>query len=271
VTNLLSFAALTLSLFQSGQGSNSVEQSINRDDAYRDPKIAFQKLNIGNRRFIGGKSIHPRQGPEIVKSVAKGQEPFAIVMGCSDSRVPNEIIFDQGVGDLFVIRTAGQVPAESSFGTIEFGVAVLKSKLIVVLGHTECGAVKAAISLPENPPGSISYLINSIRTAVESVESQPGDKVLNATRANVVEQVNSIRRRQPVMAKAIKTGEIIVVGAIYDLETGKVNYIPETLKGTPVDPAKFDVGAPLLPPLGESLSARVDSKKVSCGDCGHRH
>lgn len=243
LTTIVAMAAMS---FGSGQETLKVTDVLNRDDAFRDPRIAFQKLNLGNRRFIAGKSIHPRQDSNTVLKASKGQEPFAAIMGCADSRVPNEIIFDQGLGDLFVVRTAGQVPGEASFGSLEFGVAVLKTKLVVVLGHSECGAVKAAMANPESVPGSISYLINSIRAGIEGYdEKKPGhehgDLTQKAVEMNVVHQVNELRKRQPVLSRAFKAGQIIIVGGVYDLSTGKVTYIPETLKGTPVDPAIFDV------------------------------
>ena len=118
---------------------------INRDSAYADPRIALKKLIGGNKRFLEGKSIRPRQNAETIKSLELGQQPFATIVGCSDSRVPNELIFDQGLGDLFIVRTAGQVSAAASYGSMEFAVLKLKTKLIVVLGHTECGAVAAAV------------------------------------------------------------------------------------------------------------------------------
>jgi carbonic anhydrase len=102
-------------------------------------------LTGGNNRFVECKTIRPRQDEETIRKLEKGQQPFATIVGCSDSRVPNEMIFDQGLGDLFIIRTAGQVSAAASYGSMEFAVLNLKTKLILVLGHTECGAVAAAL------------------------------------------------------------------------------------------------------------------------------
>ena len=118
---------------------------VNRDSAYANPRIALKKLMGGNKRFVEGKSIRPRQDAETIKKLENGQQPFATIVGCSDSRVPNELIFDQGIGDLFIIRTAGQVSAAASYGSMEFATLKLKTKLILVLGHTECGAVAAAV------------------------------------------------------------------------------------------------------------------------------
>jgi len=123
-------------------------------------------------RFADGASVKPRQTPEDLKAFEAGQKPFATIVGCSDSCVPNEIIFDQGVGDLFITRTAGQVMAQASYGTIEYGTEVLKSRLIVVLAHQSCGAVGAAMQLSANPPGHVVTLINAIKPASIISKSQ---------------------------------------------------------------------------------------------------
>lgn len=139
---------------------------INRDSAYADPRIGLKKFIGGNKRFVEGKSIKPRQNIEMIKKLENGQQPFATIVACSDSRVPNEMIFNQGLGDLFIVRTAGQVSAAASYGSMEFATLKLKTKLIVVLGHTECGAVAAAVERPENVPGHIVTLINEIKQSV---------------------------------------------------------------------------------------------------------
>lgn len=207
---------------------------INRDSAYADPRIGLRKLMGGNRRFVENKSIRPRQDMNTIKATENGQAPFAIIVGCSDSRVPNELIFDQGLGDLFIIRTAGQVAAAASYGSMEFAVLKLKTKLVVVLGHTECGAVAAAVDRPENPPGHIVTLINEIKPAVAKSAYHAGDRVFNAVRQNVLEQVNNLRDLEPVLAKKYRDGEILIVGALYDIHTGKVEFLQETLENLPV-------------------------------------
>lgn len=206
---------------------------VNRDSAYADPRIALKKLVGGNRRFVEGKSIRPRQNMSTIKELEDGQAPFATIVGCSDSRVPNEMIFDQGLGDLFIIRTAGQVSSAASYGSMEFAVAKLKTKLIVVLGHTECGAVAAAVQRPENVPGHIVTLINEIKPAVAKCSHLPGDPVNNAVRQNVIDQVNNLRDLEPILHKKYIDGEILIVGAIYDIHTGKVEFIEETLYNLP--------------------------------------
>lgn len=205
---------------------------VNRDSAYADPRVALRKLMGGNRRFVEDKSIKPRQSRSAILSSEKGQKPFAVIVGCSDSRVPNEIIFDQGVGDLFIIRTAGQVMAEASYGSIEYAAAVLGSKLIVVLGHQNCGAVDAAVKRPD-VPGHIVTLVNSIKSAAAKAKADGGDLLPNAIRQNVIDQVNELRDLDPVLARKYKQGEVLIVGAVYNLGTGKVEFLPETLKGLP--------------------------------------
>lgn len=206
---------------------------VNRDSAYMDPRIALKKLMGGNRRFVEGKSLKPRQDSVHLHTVENGQKPFAVIVGCSDSRVPNEIIFDQGVGDLFIVRTAGQAMAQASYGSIEFAHLALGSKLIVVLGHEKCGAVDAAIKRPENPPGHIVTLINAIKPAAEKSRNMPGDPLHNAIYQNVINQVNELRDLEPVLSKKYKEGKVLIVGAVYDLSTGRVNFIPETLASLP--------------------------------------
>lgn len=206
---------------------------INRDSAYADPRVGLKKLMGGNRRFVEGKSIHPRQDSATLKKLEKGQEPFATIIGCSDSRVPNEMIFDQGLGDLFIIRTAGQVSSEASYGSMEFAFLKLKTKLIVVLGHTECGAVAAAVDRPLNPPGHIVALINAIKPAVSKSSHLMGDPVNNAVRQNVIDQVMQLRDLEPILSRNYEEGKLLIVGAVYNISTGKVEFLEETLLKLP--------------------------------------
>lgn len=195
-------------------------------NAHVNPDEALKKLIEGNKRFISGKSIRPNQTPEKVKELATGQKPFAIIVGCSDSRVPNEIVFDQGLGDLFIVRTAGQVSSYASWGSMEFAATSLGAKLIVVLGHTKCGAVAAACAVPD-VPGHIVTLINAIKPAAEIAKDMEGDLVDNAVRVNVAKEVEQLKGLEPVLAKKVKSGEIKIVGAVYHLDTGKVELIPD--------------------------------------------
>jgi len=206
---------------------------VNRDSAFANPYYAIQKLQGGNRRFVEGRSIYPRQDAALIKKLAEGQSPFALIVGCSDSRVSAEILFDQGFGDLFVTRTAGQVMTDASYGTIEYADLMLKTKLIVVLGHTNCGAVKAAVEHPDNLPGHISQLIHSIKRAADTASVMKGNVLDNAVRLNVINQVEELRNLDPVLKKNYTEGKILIIGAVYDLENGKVSYLDETLKNLP--------------------------------------
>lgn len=207
-----------------------------RDSAYLDPYYGLKKLIYGNKRFAENKSIKPRQTDADLKNNELGQKPFATIIGCADSRVPNEIIFDQGVGDLFITRTAGQVMAEASYGTIEYATEVLQTRLIVVLGHESCGAVQAAMKLPSNPPGHVVTLINAIKPAsliAKSAAKNPDEALDIAVRQNVIEQVKLLRGLEPVLAKRSERGEVLIVGAVYNLHTGRVEFIEETVTSLP--------------------------------------
>lgn len=210
--------------------------SVDRDTAFANPYVGIKKLVYGNRRFAQDKSEMPRRTDEVLQAAAQGQEPFATIIGCSDSRVPNEIIFDQGVGDLFVTRTAGQVMAEASYGTLEYSTQVLNTKLIVVLGHEKCGAVDAAMKLPDNPPAHVATLINAIKPAAKMAHEQAADpeKTLDiAIRENVLRQVELLRELEPILSNRYHQGEVLIVGAIYDLNTGYVEFLEETIISLP--------------------------------------
>jgi carbonic anhydrase len=195
------------------------------------PDAVLASLLEGNKRFIEGKLEHPRRKPEDFAPLAEGQEPLAVIVGCADARVAPELIFDQGVGDLFVVRVAGNVVGGTGVplkGSIEYGVAELNARLIMVLGHSQCGAVKAAIQhidRQDGPPGSIAGLVDLIKPAVASVEGKPGDQLENAIRANVGAGVERLKSLEPILADRINKGELKVVGAVYDLRTGRVQVV----------------------------------------------
>jgi carbonic anhydrase len=189
-----------------------------------EPRFALEELKVGNERFATGRSNNPRRSPEEVRAVAKGQKPFAIIVSCSDSRVPSEIIFDQGLGDLFSVRTAGQVSTYASWGSIEYAHAVLGANLIVVLGHTHCGAVSAACEVPK-VPGHIVGLINDIKPAADRARNQPGDLLENAVVENVRMQVEKLKSLEPVLAESVRAGKLEVIGAVYELESGRVRFL----------------------------------------------
>lgn len=188
----------------------------------------LQRLLEGNQRFVKGEAAGPRRRRDDFRPLAEGQRPLAVIVGCADSRVPPELLFDQGVGDLFMVRVAGNVVSGAGptvKGSIEYGVAELGVSLVMILGHSECGAVKAAIQHMadrEALPGALGPLINNIRPAVQKVKGRPGDLLDNAIRANVEIGVGRLRSLQPIVAPAVQRGRVKVVGAVYDLRSGSV-------------------------------------------------
>ena len=186
---------------------------------------ALKRLVEGNKRFVGGKPRHPNQGARRRGEVARGQHPFAVVLGCADSRVPPEVVFDQGLGDLFVVRVAGNIADDAVVGSLEYAVEHLGARLIMVLGHAKCGAVAAAVEAAGKPgalPGHVGSLVNPILPAVQEARGQPGDLLDNAVRANVERVVRRLQSSEPVLAEMVKGGKGKIVGARYDLGTGEV-------------------------------------------------
>ena len=185
------------------------------------PDAALQALMDGNQRYIDQKLTFYRQDLAILKSkTAEKQEPFASVLSCADSRVPVEIVFDQSIGHVFVNRVAGNLATAETIASIEYGIAVLGTRALMVLGHANCGAVKASIAA-KAVPGQISALYRHIRPAVDEAN---GD-FDTAIRANAKIQAKLITDSSPVVAKAIKDGKLKVVAAYYDLASGKVELL----------------------------------------------
>ncbi len=192
---------------------------------------ALADLLAGNHRFLSGNRTSPRGKPEEFRTLAHGQFPEAVIVCCADSRVAPEILFDVGVGDIFVIRVAGNVidgAGASVKGSIEYAVAELKVPLIVVLGHSGCGAVKAAIQHIDDKdslPGAINGLVELIKPAVTKSKALPGDALENAIRQNVKNGVTRLQSLEPILAPRVKDGTLKVVGGVYDLQTGSVTLI----------------------------------------------
>jgi carbonic anhydrase len=184
---------------------------------------ALNELLQGNQRFANQKTNKPNQGVFRLREVAKGQKPFAAILGCADSRVPAEIIFDQGLGDLFVVRVAGNVATPEEIGSLEYGTLVLGAKIILVLGHERCGAVKATID-NQPVPGKIGTILGQIKPAVTASQAQTGDRLKNATIANIKNQI-AILKTSPVVKGLIEKGKLKIVGGFYDLDTGIVTKV----------------------------------------------
>ncbi len=186
------------------------------------PDQAISRLMEGNKRFAVGTQLRPRQTPARRIEVSEAQKPFAVILGCSDSRVPPEIIFDQGLGDLYVIRVAGQVVDDMVLASVEHALGYFGVRLVVVLGHKNCGAVTEAVKGVE-ATGHLAGLLKAIQPAVERVKRQPSTLLENAVRANIMMAVARLRTSQPLLAKLTLEGKCKVVGAYYDLGTGEVS------------------------------------------------
>ena len=186
------------------------------------PDQALQKLMEGNQRYVDGKMTHPQQSAERRKEVAQGQTPFAVILGCADSRTPPEVIFDQGLGDLFVVRAAGNVLDTMNLASIEYATQVLGAPLIVVMGHSKCGAVEAA--LQKKPlPGHIQNLAEKIQGNLKGSSCKSDAKLFACSvTANAQFIKNELESSEPVIAPLVKAGKVKVMSAVYDLESGKV-------------------------------------------------
>ncbi|HSD06832.1 carbonic anhydrase [Flavobacterium sp.] len=186
----------------------------------------LQKLEEGNKRFTAGKPVHPDETLERLRELKKGQHPFAIVVSCSDSRVPTELVFDQGLGDIFSIRTAGNVIGDYELGSIEYAVEHLDCKLIVVMGHKGCGAVKAFIDSKGNydQPDHIKSIVEYIANEKEE-KKLVSDNTLTyekAIDANVEHGVTFLKNSEPILKESFDQKKITIIGAVYDIETGNV-------------------------------------------------
>jgi carbonic anhydrase len=187
------------------------------------PDAALQKLIEGNQRFVNRQPQYPDQSPLRLQEVARAQNPFATILGCADSRVSAEIIFDQGIGDIFDVRIAGNIATREVIGSIEYAVVLLGSPLLMVMGHERCGAVTAAVK-NQSLPGDISTFVQAIKPALKKVKGQPGDAVENAVVANVQYQIERLKHSK-LLTEQMESGKLKIVGGRYDLDTGIVSII----------------------------------------------
>jgi carbonic anhydrase len=185
---------------------------------------ALARLMAGNQRYALHKEQHPDESLARRKELEAGQHPFAVVLGCADSRVSPELLFDQGLGDLFVIRVAGNIVDDAILGSIEYAVEHLGTRLIMVLGHEKCGAVSAAVE-GGNATGHLKALLAAIQPSVEAVRNEPGDRIHNCVIANARRVARQIRESEPVLKDAVENKGLQVVAADYRLDTGKVNLL----------------------------------------------
>jgi carbonic anhydrase len=195
---------------------------------------ALARLREGNRRFVAGEhAISEVSSPSRRDSLVAGQAPFAIILGCSDSRVPAEIVFHQGLGDLFVIRVAGNVVAASQVGSVEFAAERYGTRLVVVLGHTQCGAIQATVESLQQPGDAHSHnlrsIVDRVRPSVEplmhtDLVHRPDELMHQAVRANILASANQLRHGSQLLEQLTERDGLLVVGAEYSLETGAVDF-----------------------------------------------
>lgn len=204
----------------------SVAASMAGESAGVAADVALDRLLNGDKRFVAGKSEEP-QGAALIErrhALAKDQKPFAVIVSCSDSRVPPELVFDVSLGDIFVVRTAGEVVDEVVLGSVEYAIEHLGTHLIVVLGHQRCGAVSAAVS-GAGETGDIPNVLKAISPAIEETKGQSGDPIENAVRANARDIAKRLQGSGPIIAPRVQSGELKIVAAYYSLDTGQVNLL----------------------------------------------
>lgn len=223
-------AGLTLGAAMAGCASASTGQLAQAppDRSYETPEMALQALVQGNARYVANQPLE-KDFSATRASRSKGQAPFAAILSCADSRVAPEYAFDRGPGELFVVRVAGNFVTDEGLGSLEFGAAVLGTKVIMVLGHTSCGAVNAtvdALRQGNNLPGHIAGLVRAMKPGIEPVLKQPGaDIYQRAVVANVQANVKRLSTATPILAGMVAGGKLGVVGGVYELETGRVTLV----------------------------------------------
>lgn len=205
-------------------GTQQIDVENMDNDENVGPSGTLARLRTGNDRYASGRLLHPNQSPERRMELLGGQRPFAVVLGCSDSRVPPEIIFDAGIGDIFTIRVAGNVPDDIVIGSIEYAVTHLGTRLVVVLGHSGCGAVTATVN-GGVPRGRIGAIADAIMPAVETAREMTGAVLELAIRLNVERTVDVLKKTGPVLKDYGEQGTIEILGAIYDWNTGAVKFM----------------------------------------------
>lgn len=189
-----------------------------------DCEEALQRLLVGNRRYAATRQLHPRQTVTHRQTLMESQNPFAAILSCSDSRAPSEMIFDQGLGDLFIIRTAGHTVNELVLASLEYAVFALQVPLLLVMGHSGCGAVASVMKgLPL--PGHLPQLMTILRPAIDSIDAGADDAITQATYANSKYTAASIARNSDIFAESLRLGKVKIVPAYYDLSSGRVNLL----------------------------------------------
>ncbi|WP_433266289.1 carbonic anhydrase [Micromonospora vinacea] len=206
-------------------GQPGPQRTTDRASALSEPTLAYAELVAGNRRFVGGAPRHPNQDAEHRAAVADGQHPFAVIVGCSDSRLAAEIIFDRGLGDLFVVRTAGHTAGPEVLGSVEYAVTVLGTPLVVVLGHDSCGAVQAAresVATGTAPSGHLRAVVDAVLPSLRRAEAEGVDDIDSIVDIHIAQTVETLLGQSPVLADEVARGRCAVVGVSYRLAAGAV-------------------------------------------------
>jgi carbonic anhydrase len=188
------------------------------------PAIAYKTLMEGNQRFVRGQLSGPHRSADRRTELAQSQRPIATILSCADSRVPAELLFDQGLGDLFNVRVAGNIVTPEVLGSLEYAVALLETPLLMVLGHERCGAVTAAVNR-QPVPGHIGDFLDEIQAAVRQTQNLPGDPIDNAVSANIQIQVERILQQSTLISQRQAKGQVTIVGGRYDLDSGLVTIV----------------------------------------------
>jgi carbonic anhydrase len=189
-----------------------------------DPEQALKRLLDGNQRFVSQQLTNPDRSKARLKELAQTQHPFATILSCADSRVAPEILFDEGMGDLFDVRVAGNVVSPEVLGSLEYAVAVLNTPLVMILGHERCGAVTAAVK-NERLSNNVSALVKAIAPAISKVKDKDGDLIERAVVANVHYQIEQLKQNSVILSERSLEGKLKVVGGRYDLDSGEVTII----------------------------------------------
>ncbi|MGI5525200.1 carbonic anhydrase [Micromonospora sp. CA-259024] len=201
------------------------QRTTDRASAPSEPTRAYAELVAGNQRFVSGAPRHPNQDAEHRAAVADGQHPFAVIVGCSDSRLAAEIIFDRGLGDLFVVRTAGHTAGPEVLGSVEYAVTVLGTPLVVVLGHDSCGAVQAAreaVATGTAPGGHLRSVVDAVLPSLRRAEAEGVDDIGGIVDIHIAQTVETLLGQSPVLADEVAQGRCAVVGVSYQLAAGVV-------------------------------------------------
>lgn len=205
----------------SDEAATSTAPSFTPREPITDPDAALEALKRGNQRFVEAEQEHPGQHPDARVAVAGGQSPFAVIVSCSDSRVPPELLVDQGFGDLFVVRVAGNVIGTSELGSVEYAVEHLHTPLIVTVGHARCGAVDAAVAAAEDnsvPEGAIGEIVTLITPAVKQAQADPGDDLLDTAIRRNAELSRDTLLKSKVVSDAVAAGKLNVIAVYYSLD-----------------------------------------------------